>query len=95
LQAQLLEAVLCARELDSAGQLLQSASPAALYLPATHAVHAPPFIPEKPALHLQAPDVLLPASEFEFATHSLQFADPLAFLYFPAKHNAQGPPSGP
>ena len=95
LQAQLLKAVLCAPELDSAGQLLQLASPAALYLPATHAAHAPPFIPEKPALHLQAPDVLLPAGEFEFAAHWLQFADPLSFLYFPAKHNAQGPPSGP
>ncbi len=38
LQVQLLKVVLCAGELESSGQLLQFASPAALlYLPATHA----------------------------------------------------------
>lgn len=35
--------------------------------PASHAVHVPPFEPEKPALQTQAPDPVLPAGEFELA----------------------------
>ena len=47
LQVQLLKAVLCAGELESAGQLLQLSAPdTLLYLPATHAMQLPPSGPE-------------------------------------------------
>jgi hypothetical protein len=76
LQVQLLKAVLSAGELEFAGQLLQSASPAALYLPATHAVHAPPFIPDQPALQVQLVDAVLCAGDLESAGQLLQLDDP-------------------
>ena len=55
LQVQSVKAVLCAGELESAGQLLHSVDPAELlYLPATHAVHVAPLAPDQPALQVQS-----------------------------------------
>ena len=46
------------------GQLLHDPAPdTALYVPATHAVHVPPFGPVKPALHTQSEEASLPAGE--------------------------------
>ena len=46
------------------GQLLHDPAPdTALYVPATHAVHVPPFWPVKPALHAQSEEASLPAGE--------------------------------
>ena len=46
------------------GQLLHDPAPdTALYVPAPHAVHVPPFGPVKPALHAQFEEVLLPVGE--------------------------------
>ncbi len=54
LQVQSAKAVLCAGELEPAGQLLQLVDPAEpLYLPTTHAVHVPPLAPDQPALQAQ------------------------------------------
>ena len=54
LQVQLLKAVLCSGELESAGQLLQLSAPdTLLYLPATHAMQLPPSGPVYPALQVQ------------------------------------------
>ena len=47
-----------------AGQMLHDPAPdTALYVPATHAVHVPPFGPVKPALHAQSEEESLPAGE--------------------------------
>ena len=47
-----------------AGQLLHDPAPdTALYVPAAHAVHVPPFGPVKPALHAQSEEASLPAGE--------------------------------
>ena len=49
-------------------QSVQRAFPlTVLYLPATHPVQTPPFGPENPALHMQAPTTELDAAEFVFA----------------------------
>ena len=49
-----------------AAQLVQPALPAAvLYLPASHAVHVPPFAPVYPMLHRQLVTAVLPAAEPE------------------------------
>lgn len=46
------------------GQMLHDPAPeTALYVPATHAVHVPPFGPVKPALHAQSEKASLPAGE--------------------------------
>ena len=46
------------------GQLLHDPAPdTALYVPATHAVHVPPFGPVKPTLHAQSEEASLPAGE--------------------------------
>ena len=46
------------------GQLLHDPAPdTALYVPAKHAVHVPPFGPVKPALHAQSKRASLPAGE--------------------------------
>jgi hypothetical protein len=47
------------------------------YLPATHAVHGPPFGPGKPALQVQLVKLVLPAGELEFvgqSVHTIQEA---------------------
>ena len=42
------------------GQLLHDPAPdTALYVPAPHAVHVPPFGPVKPALHVQSEEASL------------------------------------
>jgi len=64
LQVQLLKAVLCSGELESAGQLLQLTAPdTLLYLPAPHAVHVPPSAPDQPALQMQLVEIELPEGE--------------------------------
>ena len=46
------------------GQLLHDPAPdTALYVPAVHAVHVPPFGPVKPALQAQSEEASLPAGE--------------------------------
>ena len=71
---QSVKAALCAGELESTGQLLQSTSPAALlYLPAPHAVHAPPSAPHQPALQVQVLEAVLCAGELESAGQLMQF----------------------
>jgi hypothetical protein len=82
LQVQLLKAVLCSGELEFAGQLLQLSAPDTfLYLPVPHAVHAPPFAPDQPALQVQLLNAVLCADELESAGQLLQFASPAALLY--------------
>jgi hypothetical protein len=72
---QLLRAVLCEGELKLAGHLLQLVAPATLlYLPAPHAVHAPPSGPHQPALQVQLLKAVLCGGELEFAGQLLQFA---------------------
>jgi hypothetical protein len=43
-----------------------------LYVPASHAVHAPPSGPEVPAMQMQSDKKLEPAALSEFAGHALQ-----------------------
>jgi hypothetical protein len=82
LQVQLLKAVPCAGELESAGQLLQFASPAeTLYLPATHAVHVPPSGPDQPALQMQSVILMLATGELEFFGQTSQLLDPAALFH--------------
>ena len=45
---------------------------ASLYLPAVHAVHAPPFGPEVPEMQMQSAKRPEPAALFECAGHALQ-----------------------
>jgi hypothetical protein len=93
---QLLRAVLCAGELESAGQLLQFASPAGLlYLPATHAVHVPPSAPDQPALQVQSVILMLAIAELEFVGQASQLLDPAALFHCPATHAVHAPPSSP
>ena len=52
-------------------QTLQTASPLTfLYLPALHAVQAPPFLPEYPTLQVQLVFDTLPRGAFEFSGHA-------------------------
>jgi hypothetical protein len=96
LQVQLLKAVLCSGELESAGQLLQLTAPDTfLYFPAPHAVHVWPSAPDQPALHVQFVLWLLALCESEFIGQSLQLPFPAALFHFPATHAVQEPPSGP
>jgi len=88
--------VLCTGELESAGQLLQFASPAEiLYLPATHAVHVPPSGPDQPALQVQSVVLLLAIGECEFVGQALQLPAPAELLKLPAPHAVHASPSSP
>ncbi len=52
----------------------------------------PPTIPtgqENPALQVQLVKAALPAGELEFAGQTVQAADPVDALYFPASHAVQ------
>jgi hypothetical protein len=49
-----------------------------LYLPATHAVHVPPFAPVNPALHKQAAITVLETGAFEFTEHATHVDEALA-----------------
>jgi hypothetical protein len=64
-------------------------------LPATHAVHAPPFIPDQPALHVQFVNAVLCTGELELAGQLLQLDDPATCLYFPCAHALHCPSCGP
>jgi hypothetical protein len=61
----------------------------ALCFPATHSVHVPPSGPEEPALHLQAPELLLPAGAMEFCGHERQLVDADAVEYLPCSQFVQ------
>jgi hypothetical protein len=71
-----------------AGQSVHAADPVdALYLPASHTVHGPPFGPVAPALQVQFVKAALPAGELEFDGQALhvEFAEaPTAVEYVPA-----------
>jgi len=79
------------------GQSKQSAGPTvSLYLPATHAVHAPPLFPVYPALHLQSVTLSLPSdNEADDDGQAKHSALPAVSLYLPATHAVHSPPFGP
>jgi len=90
------EAVLASGELEPAAHAVQASLPAAaLYLPASHATHASPSGPVKPALHVQAVEAVLPSGELELDKHAVQASLPAVSLYLPATHATHAPPSGP
>ena len=82
---------------EFARQSVQPALPGSvLYLPATHAVHAPPSGPEKPATHTQSVAASLPvAVEYVLALQSEQATSPVIDLYLPDTQAIQVPPLGP
>lgn len=85
-----------AKEYVPAPQSVHTVDPGtALYLPAAHAVQAPPFEPEYPALQAQLVDKVDPAGEFEFVGQDVHPADPVDVLYDPAPHCVQAVPSEP
>ena len=87
---QAVEAVLAAGESEFAAQSVQASPPAAsLYLPATHASHAPPSGPVYPALHMQAVEAVLAAGESDSEGHSVQDLGPGRSLYVPIAHTTQ------
>ena len=61
---------------------------AALYVPATQAVHGPPFGPVNPTLQVQEVSELLPLGDVLDAGQALHASVPVVFLYFPATHVA-------
>ena len=66
LQVQLLKAVLCSGELESAGQLLQLTVPDTfLYLPVPHGTHVPPSAPDQPVLQVHVVFAMLAIGESE------------------------------
>jgi hypothetical protein len=80
-----------------APQSVHATDPAtALYFPATHATHAPPFGPVNPRLQTQASTAVCAVNACpEFAAQSAHSALPAAALYFEAAHAKHGPPSCP
>ncbi len=87
--------VLDCAELVPAGHDEQVALPeAGLYLPAPHAKHVPPSVPENPELQRQADIVSLPADDSELAGQLLHEPAPEG-LYVPATHCVQVPPLVP
>ena len=75
---------------------MQTALPVAiLYLPATQAVHVPPFGPVKPRLQIQAVSDMLVPGELEPAGHAVHVALPVVSLYVPATHAVHVPPLVP
>jgi hypothetical protein len=75
-----------------AAQLSQTALPlVVLYFPTTHAVHGPPFGPEKPTLQVQAASSEPARGELEAVGHATQVAAaeaPVVAKYVPAKQLA-------
>jgi hypothetical protein len=87
--------VLDCAEVVPAGHDEQAALPeAGLYLPAPHAEHVPPTVPENPALHRQADTVPLPAEDSEPAGQLIHEPAPEG-LYVPATHSVHCPPLEP
>jgi hypothetical protein len=76
-----------------ARQFVHTALPVAiLYVPATQAVHGPPFGPVKPTLHVQAARAALEIGEYELAGHARHVAEaeaPVAVEYVPAAQSVQ------
>jgi hypothetical protein len=63
-----------------------------LYLPATHAVHVPPFGPEKPALQVHTNTVELASGELELVGHARHVVATVAASvveYVPAAQSTQ------
>ena len=75
--------------------MLQAPSAALLYLPAPHAVHAPPSGPRQPALQVQLLKAVLCPGELEYAGQLLQLTAPDTFLYLPVPHAVHVSPSAP
>ena len=87
--------VLDCAEVVPAGHDEQVAFPdAGLYLPAPHAEHVPPSVPENPELHRQADTVPLPAEDSEPAGQLIHEPAPEG-LYVPATHCVHVPPLVP
>ena len=87
--------VLDCAELVPAGHDEQVALPeAGLYLPAPHAKHVPPSVPENPELHRQADTVPLPEEDSEPAGQLIHEPAP-EDLYVPATHCVHVPPLVP
>jgi len=83
-------------ELACEVQLSQLPDPVAfLYLPWSHAAHAPPSGPEYPALQAHFVIAMLALGECAFVGQSLQLPSPAASFHFPATHAVHAPPSGP
>jgi hypothetical protein len=60
-------------ELEAVGHVVHAPVPVvSLYVPATHAVHMPPFGPEKPVLQVHADGSELEIGELESAGHARQ-----------------------
>jgi len=88
----------CAAKNWSAGQCgsWHKADPrVSLKVPAAHAVHAPPFAPEKPALHSHMELLGLAAGETESAGHVWHVPGPAPVLYEPAAQTEHAAPSAP
>lgn len=68
----------------------------ALYDPARHASHSPPFGPVKPALHSQSVKAVLPGLESALTGHvSVHGEVPPTALNLPGSQSSHSPPSGP
>ena len=91
--------VVVLKTFPSNGHELHTALPgASLYLPTSHAVHAPPFAPVYPALQVHCVAVIDCAGEFEFALmdeHSVHAWNPVELLYVPAAQGSQFVPVKP
>lgn len=74
-------------------QFVQPALPAAvLYVPASHAVHVPPFAPVYPMLHMQLVTAVLPAAEPELPgqlKHAVLSTAETVAEYWPARQLMQ------
>jgi hypothetical protein len=62
---------------------------------AGHAVHGPPFGPEKPVLQIQSTILEVPGTDTEFAGHTSHEVGPITSLNVFTGHIKQGAPSAP
>ena len=62
-----------------------------LYFPPAHAVHAKPFAPVYPALHMHWVETVLACAELEPAGQSVHNAVPVPALKVPATQGRHGP----
>jgi hypothetical protein len=84
------QVVLADTEYELLRQDVQSALPVVfLYFPAAHRPHSTPSGPVYPTLQLQAPTVMLPATELEFVGQSMHTHTSFALSYLPALHATQ------
>ncbi len=76
---QSLRATLPASDVECSAHSVHSADPrVSLNLPGAHAVHRPPSLPKKPALHRHAVCALLPLAALEDGGHGVQVLSPVA-----------------